>query len=175
MNEIKTSLVNLWQRTIQLSDFLQHPLVLIPKWKCLVGAGRISCRESGSPSTINLCMMKQSAWRTWMSCSYAPHIHSIAWLSRIAADVLEPDRHQAINNHFDNWTGTIPIRHHVTANKQAMFRRGQKVIYPVILCYCHIPVLCVAQFPHVLKARKTETAALVGEDRDPWLFLEDKL
>ena len=45
-------------------------LVLIPKWKCLVGAGRIGCSESGTSSTVNLYMMKQSAWRTWMSCSY---------------------------------------------------------------------------------------------------------
>ena len=41
LNEIKTSLENLWQRTMRLSDFFQHPLVLIPKRKCLVGAGRI--------------------------------------------------------------------------------------------------------------------------------------
>ena len=50
--------------------FFQHPLVLIPKRKCLVGAGRIGCGESGTTSTINLYTMKQLAWRTWMSCSY---------------------------------------------------------------------------------------------------------
>ena len=38
LNEIKPSREHLWQQTIQLSDFFQHPLVLIPKRKCLVGA-----------------------------------------------------------------------------------------------------------------------------------------
>ena len=58
LNEIKTSLENLWQRTIQLSDFSQHSLVLIPKLKCLVGAGRIGYGESGTPSTINSYTME---------------------------------------------------------------------------------------------------------------------
>ena len=69
LNEIKTSLKHLWQWTILLSVFFQHPLVLIPKRKCLVGACRIGCGESGTPLTINLYTMKQSAWRTWISCS----------------------------------------------------------------------------------------------------------
>ena len=29
--------------------------------------------QSGTPSTINPYTMKQSAWRTWMSCSYGPN------------------------------------------------------------------------------------------------------
>ena len=44
--------------------------MLIPKWKCLVGAGRIGYWDRSNLSTINLCTMKQTAWRTWMSCSY---------------------------------------------------------------------------------------------------------
>ena len=40
------------QRTIQLSDLFQYSLVLIPKPKRLLGAGRIHCEESGTPSTI---------------------------------------------------------------------------------------------------------------------------
>ena len=31
--------------------------------------------QSGTPSTINLYMMKLSAWQTWMSCSYAVELH----------------------------------------------------------------------------------------------------
>ena len=52
LNEIKTSLENLRQLTIQLSDFSQHSFVLILKRKCLVGASRVRCGESGTPSTI---------------------------------------------------------------------------------------------------------------------------
>ena len=51
-NEIKTSLENFWQRMIQLSEFFQYSFVLILKRKCLVGASRVRCRESGTPSTI---------------------------------------------------------------------------------------------------------------------------
>ena len=50
--EIKTSLENLWQRMIQLSEFFQDSFVLILKRKCLVGASRVRCGESGTPSTI---------------------------------------------------------------------------------------------------------------------------
>ena len=45
LNEIKTSLENLWRRTIQLSDFFPNPLVFIAKQKCLVGASQIGCGE----------------------------------------------------------------------------------------------------------------------------------
>ena len=37
---------------IQLSEFFQYSFVLILKRKCLVGASRVRCRESGTPSTI---------------------------------------------------------------------------------------------------------------------------
>ena len=47
--EIKLSRENLWQQMIQLSDFFQYSMVLIPKQKCLFGAGQIGCRKS----TIN--------------------------------------------------------------------------------------------------------------------------
>ena len=37
---------------IQLSEFFQYSFVLILKRKCLVGASRVRCRESGTLSTI---------------------------------------------------------------------------------------------------------------------------
>ena len=52
LDEIKTSLENLWQRMIQLSEFFQYSFVLILKRKCLVRASRVRCWESGTPSTI---------------------------------------------------------------------------------------------------------------------------
>ena len=52
LDEIKTSLENLWQRMIQLSEFFQYSFVLILKRKCLVGVSRVRCGESGTPSTI---------------------------------------------------------------------------------------------------------------------------
>ena len=52
LDEIKTWLENLWQRMIQLSEFFQYSFVLILKRKCLVGASRVRCGESGTPSTI---------------------------------------------------------------------------------------------------------------------------
>ena len=42
-DEIKTSLENLWQRMIQLSEFFQYSFLLILKRKCLVGASRVRC------------------------------------------------------------------------------------------------------------------------------------
>ena len=42
-DEIKTSLENVWQRMIQLSEFSQYSITLILKWKCLVGASRVCC------------------------------------------------------------------------------------------------------------------------------------
>ena len=52
LDEIKTSLENLWQRMIPLSEFFQYSFVLILKRKCLVRASRVRCGESGTPSTI---------------------------------------------------------------------------------------------------------------------------
>ena len=40
LDEIKTSLENLWQRMIQLSEIFQYSFALILKRKCLVGASR---------------------------------------------------------------------------------------------------------------------------------------
>ena len=51
-DEIKTSLENLCQQMIQLSEFFQYSSVLILKWKCLVRASRVRSRESGTPLTI---------------------------------------------------------------------------------------------------------------------------
>ena len=52
LDEIKTSLENLWQRMIHLSEFFQYSFELILKRKCLVGASRVRSGESGTPSTI---------------------------------------------------------------------------------------------------------------------------
>ena len=52
LDEIKTSLDNLWQQMIQLSEFFQYSFVLILKRKCLVRASRVRSGESGTPSTI---------------------------------------------------------------------------------------------------------------------------
>ena len=52
LDEIRTSLQNLWQRMIQLSEVFQYSFVLILKRKGLVGASRVRCMESGTPSTI---------------------------------------------------------------------------------------------------------------------------
>ena len=52
LDEIKTSLENLWQQMIQLSEFFQYSFVLILKRKCLVRASRVRSGESGTPSTI---------------------------------------------------------------------------------------------------------------------------
>ena len=64
--EIRTSLENLWQRTIHLSDFFQNSLVLIPKRKCLVGCSRVRCGESGTPSTI--IYTRWSHWHEELGC-----------------------------------------------------------------------------------------------------------
>ena len=52
LDEIKTSLKNLWQQMIQLSEFFQYSFLLILKRKCLVRASRVRSGESGTPSTI---------------------------------------------------------------------------------------------------------------------------
>ena len=52
LDEIKTSLENLWQQMIQLSEFFQYSFVLILKRKCLVRASGVRSGESGTPSTI---------------------------------------------------------------------------------------------------------------------------
>ena len=52
LDELKTSLENLCQQMIQLSEFFQYSSVLILKRKCLVRASRVRSGESGTPSTI---------------------------------------------------------------------------------------------------------------------------
>ena len=66
LDEIKTSLENLWQRMIQLSVFFQDSFVLILKRKCLVGGSRVRCGESGIPSTIINTWW--SSWRYELGC-----------------------------------------------------------------------------------------------------------
>ena len=67
--ETKTSLINLFQRTIRLSDFFQYSLVLIPKRKCLVGGSWIRCGESGTPWTI--IYTRWSSWHDGLGCHAA--------------------------------------------------------------------------------------------------------
>ena len=72
---------------IQLSDFFRHSLVLILKRKCLLGAGRISCAESGTPSTmisvrdaavgimdlgVMILCLKQTYIERYRFCTYTP-------------------------------------------------------------------------------------------------------
>ena len=52
LDEIKASLENLWQLMIQLSEFSQYSFVFILKRNGQVGASRVRCGESGTPSTI---------------------------------------------------------------------------------------------------------------------------
>ena len=52
LDEIETSLENLWQQMIQFSEFFQYSFVLILKRKCLVRASRVRSGESGTPSII---------------------------------------------------------------------------------------------------------------------------
>ena len=52
LDEIETSLENLWQQMIQLSEFFQYSFMLILKRKCLVRSSRVRSGESGTPSTI---------------------------------------------------------------------------------------------------------------------------
>ena len=66
LDEIKTSLENLWQRMIQLSEFFQYSFVLILKRKCLVGASGVRRGESGTPSTI--IYTRWSSWRYELGC-----------------------------------------------------------------------------------------------------------
>ena len=64
-DEIKTSLENLWQRMIQLSEFFQYSFLLILKRKCLVGASRVRCGESGTPSTIIYTRWSSRRYELW--------------------------------------------------------------------------------------------------------------
>ena len=57
------------QRKIQSSDFFKYSWLLLPKPKWLIGASRIRCGESGTPS-INCYTMNHSTWVTRVSCSY---------------------------------------------------------------------------------------------------------
>ena len=49
---------------IQLSEFFHYSFVLILNRKCLVGASRVRCGESGTPSTI--------IYTRWSSLRYEP-------------------------------------------------------------------------------------------------------
>ena len=66
LDEIKTSLENLWQQMIQLSEFFQYSFVLILKRMCLVRASRVRSGESGTPSTV-ICT-RWSSWRYELGC-----------------------------------------------------------------------------------------------------------
>ena len=63
---------------IQLSEFFQYSFVLILKRKCLVGASRVRCQESGTPSTI--IYTRWSSRRYELGCDapvFTPVIHYI--------------------------------------------------------------------------------------------------
>ena len=76
LDEIKTSLENLWQQMIQLSEFFQYSFVLILKRKCLVRASRVRSGESGTPSTI--IYVRWSSRRYELGCD-APVIQTCTW------------------------------------------------------------------------------------------------
>ena len=79
LDEIKTSLENLWQQMIQLSEFFQCSFVLILKRKCLVRASRVRSGESGTPSTI--IYVRWTSRRYELGCD-TPVVSSICWLWR---------------------------------------------------------------------------------------------
>ena len=66
LDKIKTSLENLMQQMIQLSEFFQYSFVLILKRKCLGRASRVLSGESGTPSTI--------IYTRWSSRRYEPTV-----------------------------------------------------------------------------------------------------
>ena len=65
LDEIETSLENLWQQMIQLSEFFQYSFVLILKRKCLVRASRVRSGESGTPSTIIYTLWSSRRYELW--------------------------------------------------------------------------------------------------------------
>ena len=73
LDEIETSLENLWQRMIQLSAFFIYSFVLILKQNCLVGASWVHCGKSGTPSTI--------IYTRWSSRHYDLGCHAPVWQS----------------------------------------------------------------------------------------------
>ena len=83
LDEIKTSLENLWQQMIQLSEFFQYSFVLILKRKCLGRASRVRYEESGTPSTI--IYMQWSSRRYELGCDAPVPCHAfdshIQWCS----------------------------------------------------------------------------------------------
>ena len=81
LDEIKTSLENLWQQMIQLYEFFQYSFVLILKRKCLVWASRVRSGESGTPSTI--IYVRWSSRRYELGCD-TPVVNIMA------ADALAP-------------------------------------------------------------------------------------
>ena len=72
LDEIKTSLENLWQQMIKLSEFFQCSFVLILKRKCLVRASRVRSGESGTPSTI--IYVRWSSRRYELGCDTPVHL-----------------------------------------------------------------------------------------------------
>ena len=74
LDEIKTSLENLWQQMIQISEFFQYSFVLILKRKCLVRASRVRSGESDTPSTI--IYVRWSSRRYELGCDI-PVVHAL--------------------------------------------------------------------------------------------------
>ena len=68
LDEIKTSLENLWQQMIQLSESFQYSFVLLLKRKCLARASRVRSGESGTPSTIIYVTLRWNSRRYELGC-----------------------------------------------------------------------------------------------------------
>ena len=86
LDEIATSLENLWQQMIQLSEFFQYSFVLIPKRKCLVRASRVRSGESGTPSTI--IYTRWSSRRYELGCDTPVTICTICAMTFIKVAVI---------------------------------------------------------------------------------------
>ena len=100
LDEIKTSLENLWQQMIQLSEFFQYSFVLILKRKCLVRASRVRSGESGTPSTI--------IYVRWSSRHYELGCDTpVLQIYKISFSQLESIQ-QHINKYLRKWLGVTP-------------------------------------------------------------------
>ena len=93
LDEIKTSLENLWQQMIQLSEFFQYSFELILKRKCLVRASRVRSGESGTPSTI--IYTRWSSRRYELGCD-TPVVPANVWKT-IEANPMRIDNMTAKN------------------------------------------------------------------------------
>ena len=90
LDEIKTSLENLRRRMIQLSEFFQYSFVLILKRKCLVGASRVRCGESSTPSTIIYTRWSRRYYELWCDAAMVGR-PARSWALRVGHVSSKPD------------------------------------------------------------------------------------